>query len=511
MVRSRSVGKIAALLLSAAVLLTGSACSGDLPDGTAPAIRENQPEAVGGILSTAGKLLSLNVLSNTPRELPDLNNRFWTKVQELFQVKLHAEFVPLDDYETRLRQVLSSGELPEVMVVNTLDDGVFNQAAKQGMFWDLHELAGGLDDFPNLKTNIPEEAWRYSSVEGKRYVIPRVRPMLDGALHWRPDLFAAQCLPEPRTLDEYIAGLRQIVEAYPQKHYVGLHFEESFFGAFGGFEPVYDRKSGGLLYKYFTEAYTDFVAWYRKVYAMGLMSEEFAVLKGSDKEYMFRSDKALTFQKNMYHSYTYDQDLKRINPDFQAGVITYLNGPNGHTGEFGVGYTGGFVISRKVPAEKALRILRMYNDAVVPEVTDQLLHGFQGIHYRMVNGERVPTELARKEISNAVMQVFPNALDPWQKVTHTAAPKEWNERMKGIARTLYQAKHAVDPFRVIRSEAWLKEWPKLQDEYIAMRTGAIMGVVTMEEYRSYVAKLREKPELQQAFREFAESYKSLFQ
>ncbi|UQZ86144.1 Lipoprotein LipO precursor [Paenibacillus konkukensis] len=509
MAHLRFGNKILTLALSSVVCYTMAACGTSKSERMLP-----KPDAAKSSEQAArwdwGKPFTLNALSNTPREIPDLDNRFWTKVQDLFKVKLQAEFVPLDDYETRLRLVLSSGSLPEVLVVNTLDDGVFTKAVKQGMFWELGELAGDLSDFPNLAKNIPEEVWKYTSIDGKRYVIPRVRPLLDGGLHWRPDLFRALGLPEPATLDDYIGGLKQIVDAYPERQYVGLHFEESFFGAFGGFEPVYNGE-GGLVHKYFTDAYTDFVAWYRSVYAMGLMSKEFAVLKGSDKEYMFRSDKALTFQKNMYHSYTYDQDLKKLDPQYEAGVITYLNGPDGHTGEFGVGYTGGFVISREVPKEKALRILHMYNQAVSPEVTEQLLHGFQGIHYRIVGGERVPTELAQKEISNAVMQIFPNALDPWQKVINTAAPKEWNDRMIATARTLYDAEHAIDPFRVIRSETWLKEWPKVQDEYIAMRTAAIMGVISMDEYREYVGKQREQPQFRKAFLEFAESYELMFQ
>ncbi|WP_207953174.1 extracellular solute-binding protein [Paenibacillus agricola] len=455
------------------------------------------------------EFFTLHALSNTPREAPDLNNHFWTKIKDLFKVQLNAEFVPLDGYDTKVRLVLASGDLPEAMVINTLDDSVFNKAVKQGLFWDLEELAGDFTDFPNLQRSIPDAVWKYTRIEGKSYIIPRIRPILDAGIHWRPDIFGKLELPQPKTLDAYISGLKQVVDANPLKGYIGLHFEESFFNAFGGFEASYNNE-GGLVHKYLTDNYTEFIRWYRHVYSLGLMSKEFAVLKGSDKENMFRSDKSLTYIRNMYHSYTYEQDLKRVDTSYKTGVITYLNGPLGHTGEYGTGFTGGFVISKKVPKEKATRILQMYDQAMAPEVTQLLLRGFEGLHYQIVNGERIPLELAKKEMSNAVMQIFPNSEDEWQKVINNAAPQEWNEQMKKNAETLYDAHYAIDPFRVIRSETWLREWPKAQDDYISIRTQAIMGIISMNDYESYVQRLREQPVYKQAFQEFAESYRLMF-
>ncbi|WP_165972351.1 extracellular solute-binding protein [Paenibacillus piri] len=506
-------GRLAAVSLALMLAAMAGCSSTGQPyvQQTVPAaqLEANPDEADNPAAASANEPFTLRVLSNTPLEVPDLNNRFWTRIQQMFKVRLQAEFVPLDDYDRRLRLVLASGDLPEAMVLNSVNDSVFNKAVKQGMFWDLNELAGDLSQFPNLKYNISATAWNYTKIEGRHYVIPRARPLLDGGLHWRPDLFLKHGLSQPGTLDEYVGALKQIVDANPNKHYIGLHFEESFYTAFGGFEPVYNSE-GGLVHKYLTDSYTEFVRWYRHVYGMGLMSKEFAILKGSDKENMFRSDKALTYERNMYHSYTYDQELKKIDPGYEAGVITYLTGPRGHSGEYGIAFTGGFVIARSVPKDKALRILHMYDQAADPRVTDQLLRGFEGIHFDMVNGKRVPTQLAGKEISNAVMQIFPNADDEWQKVVNFAAPAAWNEKMKATASTLYEAERAVDPFRVIRSAAWLKEWPKVEDDYIAIRTQAVMGLIPMSEYEEFVRKYREKPEFKLAFKQFADSYKLMF-
>lgn len=496
----------AAMCLS---LLFGCTGTSEPPKQTADHNKKEAESSEPDKKADPNEYFTLKALSNTPGEVPDLQNQFWTKVQHMFKVKLSMEFVPADDYESRLRQVLATGDLPEAMVLNSMNDSVFHKAVKQGLFWDLNELAGDFSEFPNLKTYIPEAAWKYTKINGKNYMVPRARPLLDGGLHWRPDLFRKQGLPQPKTLDEYIHGLKLIVDANPNRPYIGLHFEESLFNAFGGFETVYNHE-GGLIHKYFTDNYTEFVKWYRKVYSIGLMSKNFSTLMGSDKENMFRSDKALTYFRNMYHSYTFEQELKKVGPSYEAGVMTYLNGPKGHTGEYGTGFFGGYVISKKVPKDKALRILHVYNQASDPEVTDQLLRGFEGIHYKVVNGERVPTELAKKEISNAVMQVFPNAHDEWQKVINNSAPKEWNDMMMKTARTLFEAKEAIDPFRVISSETWLNVWPKVQDDYNTIRTKAIMGLISMNEYENFVKEHRDKPELKKAYKEFAESYKQMF-
>jgi putative aldouronate transport system substrate-binding protein len=500
------------LAAAAAVIVMMSACtssgSASFPGGANPVYLHEVGYAEQA--DTPASPFTLKALANTPREVPDLGNQFWTIVQNTFKVNIHAEFVSMDDYETRLRMALASGDIPDAMVLTTIEDNVFSKAVRQGLFWDLKELAGDFRDYPNLKRYIPEKVWKYTAFDNINYIIPRVRPTLDAGLHWRPDLFKEQGLPVPRTLDDYIAGLKQIVDAHPEKGYIGLHFDDSFYNAFGGFDPEFNGENG-LVHKYLTDSYTEFVRWYRNVYSMGLMTDEFAVLKNSDKEQMYRSDKALTYIRNIYHNYTYEQDLKKINPEYEAGIIMYLNGPNGHTGEYGIGFNGGFVISSKVPKERALRILHLYNQAVEPSMTDRLLRGFEGVHFHIVNGKRVPTELARKEMSNAVMQVFPNADDEWQKVINSAAPDEWNELMKQSAMTLYEAKEAINPFLVIRSDTWLREWQKVQDDYISVRTQAIMGLIGMDEYEQFIRKLRDMPEFKQAFQEFAESYRLMFQ
>jgi putative aldouronate transport system substrate-binding protein len=95
------------------------------------------------------------------------------------------------------------------------------------------------------------------------------------------------------------------------------------------------------------------------------------------------------------------------------------------------------------------------------------------------------------------------------KVLNPSAPKAYNDaKLKEVE--VYGQVGKLNPFSIISSDTWTRVWPKYEKEWQAMATKAIVGQISMEEYKSYVDKLNENPDLKKAYKEFAESYKQYF-
>lgn len=66
----------------------------------------------------------------------------------------------------------------------------------------------------------------------------------------------------------------------------------------------------------------------------------------------------------------------------------------------------------------------------------------------------------------------------------------------------------VNPFNYTVSNTWNSTWPKYENEWKANVTKAIVGQITLDEYKAYVEKINNTPEMKKAYKEFTESYKS---
>jgi putative aldouronate transport system substrate-binding protein len=117
--------------------------------------------------------------------------------------------------------------------------------------------------------------------------------------------------------------------------------------------------------------------------------------------------------------------------------------------------------------------------------------------------------LGKKEVTTNANQVFSLAYNNKMKVFNPAAPKAYNDaKLKEVEQ--YSKVGKVNPFQIIASDTWTKTWPKYEKEWQSMVTKAIVGQISMDEYKSYVDKLNNMPEFKQAYKEFAKAYKEYF-
>ncbi|WP_274653475.1 extracellular solute-binding protein [Paenibacillus humicola] len=442
-----------------------------------------------------------------------MNSAFWKGLEQKTNVHLDIDWVPINDYINKVNLVLASGNIPEVLTVTETNLSTLIDAINKGVFWDLGEFLGDFSKYPNLKNNVPASAWKLLRYNGKIYGLPRTRPQITAADMIRKDWLDKLGLPVPQTTDELLDTLKKVVDSDPdqngKKDTIGLMFDESYRMAFGGADPQY-TSSGGMYPAELTDAYTDMVAWYRKAYSEGLMSQEFSVMNDSQYSDMFGAGLAAFYRKNPWHQYGLEQDANKAQPGAKVELIPYLKGPKGSSAVLSPGFYGGLYIPKTVPKDKVERILQFYNTTAGDDITKYITYGIEGVHHTVENGVIKMTDQGKKEINNSTIEPFVLKMDPWSKTDSPIAPNEINLKNREKVKPILEA-GKIDPYSVINSSTWVTQWPKLQGEFTTKRTEAIIGKISMEQYKGYIGQLRSDKQFEPAFKEFAESYKSLFQ
>ena len=463
--------------------------------------------------------LQIKMFLGLYNELPDMNNAFWTEWQKRANVKLDIEWVPSGDLETKTELLLSSGDLPEVMMTqNNATRPALIRAIKSGAFWDLTPFLGDFSNYPNLRDNTPPNWQKYLSVDGKIYAVPRSRSRIDIGIKIRKDWLDQLGLPVPTTLDEYRNALKMIVEsdldgngAKDTLGLIGHDFlvadgDNAFGAAFGLLDPHFDE-NGGFIPKQLNPKYADMVEWFRGLYADGILPKEFSVIKKTQAEELYKTGRAASYARSIWWDKEFEDSISKTQPGAKI-VNLALQGPGGWSVDLAAGTNGGFYISKKVPEEKVKQILDYFEFTASDEMTDLAYYGLEGIHHTVVDGQKVLTEQGVKEINTTAKGAGVLAYAKWGKVDSASGTKEYNEAKRKEVEHFDQV-GKVDPMVGLLSDTWNNEWPKYQQEWQTMVTRAIVGQISVDEFRSYIDRLRNLPEMQKAFQELAESYKSL--
>ncbi len=454
-------------------------------------------------------------------QVPDMTNAYWVEYQKRTNTKLDVTWIPDGDYATKLNLILASSAIPEVLIANPSNNWnspPFLNAVKNGAFTELTPILGDFSKYPNLKNNCAPNAWVVGRAFGKIYGVPQNVPTVSSVPKIRKDLLDDLKLPLPTTMDEYAAVVKKVVDANPG--IIGIVSKQDMFvnssgglaDSFGVTAPTYNS-GGGLIFWKLTPQFADFVDWVRNAYSMGILAKEFSVMKPTQATELYTSGKAVSFlNESMRWDYAFTEMLKKVKANADNEPVPPLKGPRGYAAKAGTGIVDQMFISAKVPRDKAIRILDYFEKTTNEEYYTLSTYGVQGIHYNIVNGYKVVTPQRDKDLgSSAPWQVLPLMYYKYMKTDSTAAPEEYNiAHRKMVDSWGYFDKAIPDPFDVAQSQTWITTWPKFAQEWASMCVKAVVGQVTMAQYRQYIDGLNANPDIQKAGAEFAASYKEIF-
>ncbi|MDF2959631.1 MAG: extracellular solute-binding protein [Paenibacillus sp.] len=495
--------RVTASLLSVVLMSSVvAACSGSEPASEGKGSTDNKQTA------DANKPFKYSTMVSTFAEVPDMKNQLWTRFQKENNLEMEVQWIPDPEFQTKLNLAMASGQLPDVVSAQNPHDVNTMNAVDKGVFWDLGPFLGDLSKYPNLKKHIPEIAWKLAKYKGTYFFIPRARSQINTGYMIRKDLLDEAGVPVPQTTDELYNALKQIKAKDTGGKLIGTLFNENISSAFGTFTPQYNSE-GGMYRNILADSYTAMVEWYRKLYADGLMSPEFSSIKGLEPDNFFGAGKTAFHTKNFWHQYRFEQENKKLKPNAKVEIIPVIKGPGGNASYLEPGFTGGLFIPKSVPEDKVKKLLDVFNQAASEENSKALFYGYEGIHHKFENGKYIMTDVGLKEIQSFTNDPFTIKRNEWDKVDSPLAPVEVDKANREKVKVTYTAL-TVDPFRVIRSSAWTAEWPKHADEFEKKRTEAIMGKISMDDYKKYIEGLRNNPALKKSFVELAASYKEYF-
>ncbi|WP_068775701.1 extracellular solute-binding protein [Paenibacillus sp. FJAT-26967] len=345
----------------------------------------------------AGSRISIviNDLGMTfPAGLDENNNPYLSYIEEHTKLDVQVTIPPKDVYEEKLNVIMASGSTPDM--INYSEQVWMNNYAKQDKLMPLDDL---IDRFgPDLKKNIPKEAWDRVTVDGKIYAIPSLNTVKGLELMYvRKDWLDRLGLKPPVTLDEYYEVIRAFTQDDPDGNGVddtiGLTFSDSlgrtapFFGAFGVQLDQWMDRYGDLVYSSILPETKEALAFLNKLYKEKLLDTEFPL-----NRYNSMIDKIISGKVGLFSATWYDTRgpiaaNKKRDPRAVWIPLEYPVGPYGDKGVYATELIRSYNV---IPAQskQAAGVIRFLNFMAEDGYRDLKL-GFENEVWRMENGKMI--------------------------------------------------------------------------------------------------------------------------
>jgi putative aldouronate transport system substrate-binding protein len=215
------------------------------------------------------------------------------KLEELYNVRINWEIIPMGDYATKVSLALNSGNTPDVILYQN-SSGENGSLALNGAIVPISDYAAWT---PEWNARVQEfgmqtDVDRLKLKDGKRYFMPSLtdKPFYDGGLLLREDVIAKYGMGAPKTYDDLYQLLKAYKadnpNSYPFTIYYGPRVHYRMTQPAWGISVGRNGPSGRVLsYDYgrdlffagaTSEQYREYLRFWHKLYAEGLLDHEIA-------------------------------------------------------------------------------------------------------------------------------------------------------------------------------------------------------------------------------------------
>lgn len=368
-------------LMIASMILTGCA-SNDQVGGK----QTEKPGGNDGITPVKVKM-NLTVLRHEhPSQPLNSNAPALKQIEKVTGVKIDLQGVPLSDYETKKKTLISTNRIPDVIYVNLMD---LQDYAHTGMFLDLTPYLDKMQNFKKAMEKNPEV--NKVKVDGKLYGFPNLdrTDMYYGQLPMiRSDVLKDLNLPMPTSFEELYQTLKKMKAANPNSYPWTMRWGTSgnvpFLGyAFGTgyatyYEPSKDKYQFGPLYPEFKNLLT----YLKQMYDEKLLDPNYATNTAQQWQENLSSGKSLFFYDNNSFAVNFNRALQQKNPNAKFDAIPVMKNdsgqrrnfryPSGHLKEF-------YAISSKVKNPE--KVVEFFDWLYSEEGADITNYGVPGEHF----------------------------------------------------------------------------------------------------------------------------------
>lgn len=340
----------------------------------------------------------------------------WHKRMEAYmgkKVEIEYNYIPSSEYDEKVKLMIASDDLTDFFVTPLFYDTT--EMAEQGQLLELGQYKDLMPNYMNYIGKVKNGMKRVTDAEGNMFTFketstprfPEDRGMLiQNTSAYRYDVFEANNIKIPETLDEFYGAATKLKELYPDKYPVATKWNSlrSLFSANHIRDEIFwDGEK--YVYGVLDEGYKDALQFANKLYAEKLLDPEYTI----DTDDTLKR-KALNGDNLMWLTqwFTTPAEYTRTADDGKIFAVSlYPDNPkygkawqevvNGNTPDLGWGVYG---VSSKVknPEELIKFIDYQYSDEMIQLIT----WGIEGTTYT-IGEDGVPT----------FVDSLKTAKDPW--------------------------------------------------------------------------------------------------
>ena len=372
---------------------------------------------------TGGTVRMLNITWGPAPKTIGQGNKYWAELNKRLNVTLDTTVVPAAAYGTKLETSLASGDMPELVMLESTNRGKnIRKQLPLGPFHDLRKFIGGdkVKDYPNLAAR-PEYGWTNSAIDGALYLVPSVRsPIANGTALIRLDWAKQAGFSEPnkgnkflipKSADELKTFLTELQKVGGKGVYA-INTMSALFTFCGqqvfGVPWDWRVKDGKWTGAIETDEMEQALKFANGLWNAGLVHPDAITLDAQPKaREMYAAGGVALFVEphgNSYGSGGTMARLKAQNPKGESALIV----PPKHDGS-GVGliwmepgYYGGLAIASSVKDEDRVKeLLRIIDYACAPFGSEEWLfqtYGIEGHNFAFQNGVPVGSTTVKDEV-----------------------------------------------------------------------------------------------------------------
>ena len=373
------------------------------------------------------------------------SNNAWESLYKEMGINLKYDWIVKGtdaQYFQKLNVSIASGEIPDIMMVNSSQ---LKQLVEADMLEDLTDVYAQYAT-PAVKGIFEQDpmALQSATFDGKLYAMPKTEPMIGAqtpVLWLRTDWLKAVNLSEPKTWDDVqkiskafttqdpdgngkqdtfgVALSKEIINGYPAMN--GL------FNAYGAYPRIWKKDdAGNLVYGSIQPEMKAALAKLAEMYKSGELDQEFGVKDGSKVAESLVSDRVGMLFGPSWASQWPLQDNKKKNSKAEWGVypIPSVNGGEA-TVQMPFGANFYFVVKKGYEhPEVAVKMANWFMEKLFGPSADYLKYGVdsKGIttaKYALIDMYSPDKDLKRAQnVAAALSKNDPSALNPEEKSTY---------------------------------------------------------------------------------------------
>ncbi|WP_460798599.1 extracellular solute-binding protein, partial [Microbacterium sp. GXF0217] len=431
---------------------------------------------------------------------PEEGGPIETAVEDLIGADLDITWVPGASYGDKVNITLAGDDLPQVMVIQSKDPS-FVRNAEAGAYWDLTEY---LDDYPNLKTTLPD-VQNNASVNGHVYGIFRGRDVMRQAVIIRKDWLDNLGLDLPETTEDLYEIAKAFTDEDPDDNGIddtygitipkwpapiGTNSPWDAIETWYGAGNRWTERDGELVPNFTTDEWLEAVQFERRLVEEGLVNGDFATLDPTKWDEQFLTGKGGIIVDVHSRATVLAGLLKQLDPENFTSQITVTGNLIGPDGELHAlptaGYSGYLVIPKaQVRTEAQLRgVLEVLNKLNSFEAGVLLNNGIEGVTYELDGDLAVRLEDAPQQLKDDVLSFSQLGMNVNGYQAHwPKQPTDFEQEMydKRKALEVSDLEHAVfDPAAAYVSDTYVSKGAQLDTIMTDARIQYLAGYIDLD-------------------------------